>query len=106
MLTPQAISHRLAARDSFAQFITSIDERAFSNLKIAAPETDAWSPAPATTITRTAGFYAKRPRITGMAAHMSGDTARRRAGFAYVIQPVAPSIPASMVPVASGIFTA
>jgi hypothetical protein len=103
MLTPQAISHRLAARDSFAQFITSIDERAFSNLKIAAPETDAWSPAPATTITRTAR---NEPRITGMAAHMSGDTARRRAGFANVIQPVAPSIPASMVPVASGIFTA
>ena len=49
--------------------------------EMSAPETKALSPAPFSTMTRTAGSRSKASRISGIACHMSSDTALRRAGL-------------------------
>src|SRR6185312_12237537 len=74
----------------------SADERCFSNCEMSAPEMKALSPAPLRTMTRTSGSRSKWPRMTGIACHMSSDSALRRAGLLNTIQPIAPSISAIM----------
>ena len=57
------------------------------------------SPAPCSTITRTAGSLSNRSRMVGIASHISSDTALRRAGLLKVIQPIGPSMRASILSV-------
>ena len=45
--------------------------RFFSNSEMSAPETNAFSPAPASTITRTSGSASNAVMIFGTASHIS-----------------------------------
>jgi hypothetical protein len=46
-----------------------------SNSEMSAPDTNALSPAPASTITRTSGSASKAAMIFGTASHIAYDTA-------------------------------
>src|SRR6266436_160437 len=63
---------------------------------MSAPETKAWSPAPVTTTTRTAGSFSKSSRMTGIASHMSDDVALRLAGLLKTSRPTGPAFSAIM----------
>src|SRR5262245_52516501 len=63
---------------------------------MSAPETKAWSPAPVTTTTRTAGSFSNSSMMTGIASHMSDDVALRLAGLLKTRRPMGPSFSAIM----------
>src|SRR5262249_32296541 len=66
--------------------------RAVSNCEISAPETNALSPAPASTTTRIAGSASNAESTFGIPAHISTETALRRSGLLKISQPIAPSL--------------
>ena len=81
--------------------IDSGSERRFSNSEMSAPETNALSPAPAITTTRTSGSSRKSCRIVGIASCISMLSAFRRAGLLKIIQPAPPSLRATILSVFS-----
>ncbi len=50
------------------------------------------SPAPVKTTTRTSGSASKAASTSGIARHMSSETALRRSGLLKIIQPIGPSL--------------
>src|SRR5262245_1964839 len=75
--------------------------RRFSNSEMSAPDTNARSPAPASTMARTCGSASKAATIFGTAAHMSSDTALSFSGWLKIIQPIPPSVRAIILLVPS-----
>src|SRR5215207_221572 len=62
--------------------------RLCSNSEMSAPDTNARSPAPASTIARTCGSASNAVTIFGTAAHISSDTALCFSGWLKIIQPI------------------
>ena len=85
-------------------FIASSLPRFSSNSEMSAPDTNALSPAPASTMTRTAGSASKSAMIFGIACHMSNDTALRFSGWLKIIQPMPPSLRAIILGVPMSMF--
>ena len=81
--------------------IPSIDEilRRFSNSDISAPDTNAFSPAPAITATRISLSAWKSVIMSPIAVHISRESAFRRAGLLKTIQPTWPSFRAIILSV-------
>jgi hypothetical protein len=59
---------------------------------MSAPDTKALSPAPVSTITRTALSFAKSSMTSAAACDISGETAFRRSGLLNVRVPTPPSL--------------
>ena len=72
--------------------LASAEERVFSNSEMSAPDTNAVSPMPRSTTTRTCGSFSNASMMSGTAAHMSVEHALRRAGLLKISQPIGPSI--------------
>ncbi len=77
------------------------------NSEMSAPDTNARSPAPWTTITCTSGSVVNASRMRGTAICMSYDIALSRAGLLYVIQPMPSATWASIfsVPVSTALVS-
>ena len=73
-------------------------ERFLANWLISAPETNALSPAPVSTTTRTASSAANASRISTSPCHISIDMALRFSGWLNVTSPTPPSLDASILP--------
>ena len=78
--------------------------RLLSNSEMSAPDTNARSPAPASTITRTSGSASNAATIFGTAAHISSDTALCFSGWLKIIQPIPPSLRAIILVVPRSTF--
>jgi len=64
---------------------------------MSAPDTKAWSPAPVTTTTRTAGSFSNSSMMSGIASHMSDEVALRLAGLLKMSLPTGPTFSAIML---------
>src|SRR5258708_988502 len=66
------------------------------NSEMSAPETKARSPAPVTMIARTVGSALNASMMRTTPCHIAIDTALCRAGWLKIIQPIAPSVIATI----------
>src|SRR5690242_8966410 len=73
--------------------------RTCSNSEISAPATNALSPAPRTTITRTSGSASSSVTISVIACHIAFETALRRSGLLKIIQPIEPCFSSNILSV-------